>query len=106
MRYIGKWLICLTFSSVDFLKRELLISVHKRSVMQEMEANKPNSEAENGHLSAPRKPLRVWPGVAAVAALCVLWLVPFVVRDAAMITMMGGLACGLIILVWWLFFSR
>jgi uncharacterized repeat protein (TIGR01451 family) len=24
MRYIGKWLICMTFSSVDFLKRELL----------------------------------------------------------------------------------
>jgi hypothetical protein len=26
MRYIGKWLICMTFSSVDFLKRELLES--------------------------------------------------------------------------------
>jgi two-component system, NtrC family, response regulator AtoC len=25
MRYIGKWLICMTFSSVDFLKRELLL---------------------------------------------------------------------------------
>jgi hypothetical protein len=24
MRYIGKWLICMTLSSVDFLKRELL----------------------------------------------------------------------------------
>ncbi|HKX29792.1 MAG TPA: PQQ-binding-like beta-propeller repeat protein, partial [Blastocatellia bacterium] len=35
-----------------------------------------------------------------------LWLVPFVIRDTYMIAMMGGLACGLIVLVWWLFFSR
>jgi len=53
-----------------------------------------------------QKPLRVWPGVVAVVVLCLLWLVPFVVRDTFMIVMMGGLACGLVVLVWWLFFSR
>src|SRR5262245_47295163 len=77
-----------------------------RSVMQEREATGPNSETENGQLPDLRKPLRLWPGVAAVVVLGLLWLVPFVVRDAHMIAMMGGLACGLIVLVWWLFFSR
>jgi len=57
-------------------------------------------------LPTSQKPLRVWPGVVAVVVLCLLWLVPFVVRDTFMIAMMGGLACGLVVLVWWLFFSR
>ncbi|HKX33245.1 MAG TPA: hypothetical protein VJ302_36550, partial [Blastocatellia bacterium] len=74
--------------------------------MQEREANRLNSEAANEQLPELRKPLRLWPGVAAVVALCLLWLVPFVIRDTYMIAMMGGLACGLIVLVWWLFFSR
>jgi outer membrane protein assembly factor BamB len=57
-------------------------------------------------LPTSQKPLRVWPGVAAVVALCLLWLVPFVVPDTAIVPMFGGLACGLAVLVWWLFFSR
>jgi outer membrane protein assembly factor BamB len=57
-------------------------------------------------LPASQKPLLMWPGVVAVAALCLLWLVPFVVRDTIMIAMMGGLACAFIVIVWWLFFSR
>ncbi len=57
-------------------------------------------------LPISQKPLRVWPGVVAVAILCLLWLVPFVVPGTAMIRMMGGLTCGLAVLVWWLFFSR
>jgi outer membrane protein assembly factor BamB len=60
----------------------------------------------NSEEPAPRKPIRLWPGVVAVVALCLLWLVPFVVRDTFMIPMMGGIACGLVVLVWWLFFSR
>jgi len=57
-------------------------------------------------LPTSQKLLRVWPGVVAVLVLCLLWLVPFVFNDAAMVPMMGGLACGLVVLVWWLFFSR
>ncbi len=57
-------------------------------------------------LLTSRKPLRVWPGVVALVALCLLWLAPFFTPDAFFIAMMGGLACGLVVLVWWLFFSR
>src|SRR5215475_6917064 len=60
----------------------------------------------NIDLLTSQKPLRVWPGMVAVVVLCLLWLVPFVVRDTVMIAMMGGLVCVLVVLVWWLFFSR
>jgi outer membrane protein assembly factor BamB len=55
----------------------------------------------------PRKPLRLWPGVAAVV---LQWLVgfgvPLVAPEAAGTAILAGLAGGLVILVWWLFFSR
>ena len=55
----------------------------------------------------PRKPLRLWPGVAAVALQWLLWfVVPVVAPDATMYAMLGALACALIVVVWWLFFSR
>ncbi len=53
------------------------------------------------------RPLRLWPGVLAVV---VQWLVrfalPLVVPDAATIAILGGLAGGLLVVAWWLFFSR
>jgi outer membrane protein assembly factor BamB len=55
----------------------------------------------------PQKPLRLWPGVAAVL---LQWLirfgVPVVAPEASMFAVLGGLACGLAVIVWWLFFSR
>ena len=52
-------------------------------------------------------PLRLWPGVAAVAAAWVTKLaVPLVAPDASGYAVLAGLAGSLIVLVWWLLFSR
>jgi outer membrane protein assembly factor BamB len=55
----------------------------------------------------PQTPLRLWPGVVAVVLQWVVWLVvPLVVSEAAFFGVVGGLAGGLAVVVWWLFFSR
>src|SRR5215510_4642311 len=54
-----------------------------------------------------RKPVRLWPGVTAVALQWLIWYgVPVVAPEAGMSVVIGGLACALAVLVWWLFFSR
>jgi outer membrane protein assembly factor BamB len=54
-----------------------------------------------------QKPLRLWPGVAAAVLLAILmFVVPVVVPEGMMYGMFGGVAAGLLIVVWWLFFSR
>jgi hypothetical protein len=51
--------------------------------------------------------LRLWPGLAAVL---VQWLVRFVmpmaVPEAAYTALLGGVAGGLVVLLWWVLFSR
>jgi outer membrane protein assembly factor BamB len=55
----------------------------------------------------PRKPLRLWPGVtAAVLLLLGRFVVPIVVPEAMLIGVIGGVFGGVVLLVWWLFFSR
>jgi outer membrane protein assembly factor BamB len=57
--------------------------------------------------STSRRPLRLWPGVIAVALQWLIWYgVPVIAPEAFMGVMIGGLACTLAVLVWWLFFSR
>lgn len=56
--------------------------------------------------SSPRPPLRLWPGVTAAGMIVVAWLVPLVVPDAMMVAVLGGVAGGLAVIVWWVFFSR
>src|SRR5438552_985338 len=54
-----------------------------------------------------RRPFRLWPGVVAVVLQWLVWfVVPIIAPDAMMFGMIGGLVCGLAVLVWWLFFSR
>ncbi|HET9468733.1 MAG TPA: PQQ-binding-like beta-propeller repeat protein [Vicinamibacterales bacterium] len=54
-----------------------------------------------------RKPLRLWPGAIAVA---VQWLVmigvPVLFPGYGGVAIIAGLAGGLLVLLWWLFFSR
>src|SRR6202166_3107044 len=56
---------------------------------------------------APRKPLRLWPGVAAAVLLCLVrFVIPVFVPQAFLFGVIGGFVCAFAIVVWWLFFSR
>src|SRR5579862_3358428 len=54
-----------------------------------------------------RPPIRLWPGVVAVT---LQWLLifgaPIVAPDLILYGMLGGVSLGLVILLWWLFFSH
>jgi outer membrane protein assembly factor BamB len=57
--------------------------------------------------STTQKPLRLWPGLIAVALQWLTWYgVPIVAPEASMVAIIGGLVSTLAVLVWWLFFSR
>jgi len=54
-----------------------------------------------------QKPLRLWPGVIAAVLLCVLrYVTPIVAPDVAFYGFIGAMVCALVIVVWWLLFSR
>src|SRR5215813_12305681 len=54
-----------------------------------------------------QKPLRLWPGVViAVAAALARFVLPAVMPDALMYSVLGGFAGGALVAVWWLLFSR
>ncbi len=54
----------------------------------------------------PRRPLRLWPGVAAAVLLVLFGFVLIVVPEATMIGLLGMLVCVLAVVVWWVFLSR
>jgi outer membrane protein assembly factor BamB len=55
----------------------------------------------------PRKPLRLWPGVLVAVLLgLVRFVVPLVLPNGTPLAVIGGLVGGLLIVLWWLFFSR
>jgi len=55
----------------------------------------------------PQKPLRLWPGVGAVALQWLAWFVlPIVFPEAGPYGIFVGLCAGLAVVLWWLFFSR
>ncbi len=56
-----------------------------------------------------RRPLRLWPGVAAVVLQWLFWVVlPLVMPtvEAGFASVLGAAALALVIVLWWLFFSR
>jgi outer membrane protein assembly factor BamB len=54
-----------------------------------------------------QKPLRVWPGVALVVLQWLaMFVLPKVFPDAMIYGLFGGLGAGLLVLIWWTFFSR
>lgn len=62
----------------------------------------------NRHTNEPtRQPLRLCPGVIIVALQWLLrFVVPIIIPEALTVGVMGGLVCGLAVVVWWGFFSR
>ena len=58
-------------------------------------------------LATPRKPIRVWPGLIAVVLQWFGWfLLPVLVPKAVFVALLFGVVGGLVIILWWLFFSR
>lgn len=54
-----------------------------------------------------RRPLRLWPGVAIVSVLLLLrFVVPLVYPDAMIVGVLGGMLGGVLVLAWWVGFSR
>jgi outer membrane protein assembly factor BamB len=54
-----------------------------------------------------RKPLRLWPGIAAAAVVFVaLYILPYVLPSTAATAFIAGYVSAVFILVWWLAFSR
>ncbi|MGH9870018.1 MAG: PQQ-binding-like beta-propeller repeat protein [Candidatus Polarisedimenticolia bacterium] len=57
--------------------------------------------------SRTRKPIRLWPGIAAaVLFVLIRFVLPIVQPDSMFYAGIGGLACALAIVIWWLFLSR
>src|SRR3954466_15488330 len=54
-----------------------------------------------------RTALRLWPGVLLVVLQWLIrFVVPAVAPDSGIIAVIGGVAGGAAVLIWWLFFSR
>lgn len=51
---------------------------------------------------ASRRPLRLWPGVLAAVLLLARFVAPFVVPIPGNVAVIGGLAGGFAVIVWWL----
>src|SRR5215204_6212469 len=57
--------------------------------------------------SPSSRPLRLWPGLAAAGLLVLIRVVmPVIFPETAMFGVIGGIGGALVILAWWLFFSR
>jgi hypothetical protein len=53
------------------------------------------------------QPLRLWPGVVAAIAVCLLrYVAPFVLPDGSLVGLLGAMAGAAAVLIWWMFFSR
>src|SRR5262245_42819066 len=53
-----------------------------------------------------RKPLRLWPGIAAATVFVIGYVIPFVLPALADTGLIAAGISVLVILVWWLFLSR
>ena len=52
------------------------------------------------------KPLRLWPGVVLAILVVALRALPAISADLGLIGALGAVLCALLVVLWWLFFSR
>ena len=55
---------------------------------------------------SPRKPLRLWPGVVLAVLVVLIRFVAPLFPDGGLVAILGSVAGGVLILFWWMFFSR
>src|SRR5262245_62417726 len=61
----------------------------------------------HARITRERPPLRLWPGVVSVALQVLLWIIaPLVMNEGVLVAAGGSALLGLLVVVWWLFFSR
>jgi outer membrane protein assembly factor BamB len=71
------------------------------------ESNEHLASDMNSTKATARLPLRLWPGVVVAVLLPVVrFVIPIVVPEAMAFAMIGSVVGALVILVWWVFFSR
>ena len=59
-----------------------------------------------GSEPAPRKQLRLWPGVVAVSLQWLFWIVVPRIPGGGLVAVAGGVLGGVAVALWWLVFSR
>jgi outer membrane protein assembly factor BamB len=55
---------------------------------------------------SPRRPLRLWPGVVLAVLVVLIRFVAPLFPDGSLVAILGSVAGGVLILFWWMFFSR
>src|SRR5688500_801909 len=69
-----------------------------------LEARKPRPDTI---IMMTRQPLRLWPGLLVAALVALLrFVVPLVAPDASIIGLFAGLIGLVLVVLWWMFFSR
>ena len=69
--------------------------------------NQQPTATDNQHPARQRKPLRLWPGVAAGIVLAVAWFImPYVLPEQFLYGLLASMIAIVAIIVWWLVFSR
>jgi hypothetical protein len=57
--------------------------------------------------SPARPPLRLWPAVTLAVLLAIfLFVLPVFSEELQMVGFLGAAGCGLLVAIWWMFFSR
>ena len=73
-------------------------------------SNDQTADSAASERQGPFKPLRIWLPLLLLAVTAVLWLIPRVIEDVPfplqLASILGPAVCGILVLLWWMLFSR